>query len=108
MIRPATRTAAAAALGLSLALSSGCGLFPQTEGPVEAFDSAGTTARVKAALAADDLLSLVQIEVETFRDVVQLSGFVDDEAQVERAGEVAAGIGGVREVRNDLVVKPAA
>ena len=101
------RLATAAALGLALSLSAGCGLFPQTEEPAEAFDSAGTTARLKTALAADDVLSLVQIEVETFRDVVQLSGFVDDEAQAERAGEIAAGVEGVREVRNDLVVKPA-
>ena len=102
------RIATAAALGLTLAFASGCGLLPQTEQPVEAFDSAATTAKLKTALAADDLLSLVQIEVETFRDVVQLSGFVDDEAQRSRAGEIAAEIEGVREVRNDLVIKPAA
>ena len=102
------RIATAAALGLGLALGTGCGVFPQTEAPAEAFDSAGTTARIKAALAADDVLSLVQIEVETFRDVVQLSGFVDDEAQKARAGEIAEATDGVSEVRNDLVIKPPA
>ena len=98
----------AAALAVTAVLVGGCGLFPNTERPAEGFDSAATTARIKTALAADELLSLVQIEVETFRDVVQLSGFVDDEAQRERAGEVAATVEGVREVKNDLVVKPPA
>ena len=102
------RLATAVALAAGLALATGCGLFPQTEAPAEAFDSAGTTARIKAELAADDALSLLQIEVETFRDVVQLSGFVDDEAQKESAGEIARSVPGVSEVRNDLVIKPPA
>ena len=63
---------------------------------------------MKAALAADSVLSLVQIEVETFRDVVQLSGFVDNEEQKQSAGEVASTIEGVNRVENDLIVKPAA
>ena len=100
------RLPTAAALALSAALAAGCGLTPRTEGPAEGFDSAATTAGIKTSLAADAPLSLFQIEVETFRDVVQLSGFVDSEELKTRAGEIASRAEGVARVENDLIVKP--
>lgn len=68
-------------------------------------DDATITTRVKAALAEDKQVRVTQVNVETYQGTVQLSGFVDSESDVRRAGEVARGISGVRTVRNDLRVK---
>lgn len=64
------------------------------------------SARVKTALARDELGSLLDIEVESFRGVVPLSGLVVDETRKARAGEVASGVEGVARIENTLVVKP--
>ncbi|MEO6875757.1 MAG: BON domain-containing protein, partial [Opitutaceae bacterium] len=53
----------------------------------------------------DDNVKSSDISVETFKGVVQLSGFVDNSAQKSRAGEVAASINGVRDVKNNITVK---
>ncbi len=68
-------------------------------------DSASITAQVKSQLVADPQLSALDISVETFKDQVQLSGFVDSAAAKQQAGEVAAGVPGVKSVRNNLIVK---
>jgi len=62
------------------------------------------TAKVKSALLADRSTSGFAIQVETNKGVVQLSGFVDSEAEKERAAEIARGIEGVTEVKNDIRV----
>lgn len=69
-----------------------------------ASDSAITT-KVKAALLAEKGIPSTAISVETYKGTVQLSGFVDDAAQVKRAGAVAAKVGGVKSVKNSLGVK---
>lgn len=71
----------------------------------EYVDDAAITTKVKAALLGDAGLSSFAIGVETYNNVVQLSGFVDTAALAGRAASVAAGVAGVRGVRNDLVVK---
>jgi hyperosmotically inducible protein len=63
------------------------------------------TARVKAALLKEPRLSGSEIEVETHEGIVQLSGLVDNNEQVKRAAEIAAGVEGVTAVRNHLLVK---
>jgi hyperosmotically inducible protein len=63
------------------------------------------TAKVKAALFADKEVSGFQVGVETFKGIVQLSGFVDTAAQAKKAEQVARGISGVKSVKNSLVVK---
>lgn len=69
-------------------------------------DDSLTTGRVKAALMdAADVKSL-QINVETKNGVTQLAGFVTSNGMRERAGQIAAGVKGVRQVENVLVVKP--
>jgi hyperosmotically inducible protein len=69
-------------------------------------DDSAITTKVKSALLAKKGISSVEITVETFHGVVQLSGFVDTAAQVKLAGRTAAGVKGVREVKNSLNVKP--
>jgi hyperosmotically inducible periplasmic protein len=69
-------------------------------------DDATITTKVKAALLQAKGVKSTDISVTTTKGVVLLSGFVEDPAQASRAGHVASGVGGVREVRNTLQVKP--
>ena len=69
-------------------------------------DDATITTKVKAALLRAKGVKSTDISVETTKGVVLLSGFVEDTNQVNRAGQVATGVGGVREVRNTLQVRP--
>ena len=75
------------------------------EGTGEYVDDTAITTKVKAAIFTDSDLKVMQINVETFKGVVQLSGFVNSRASATKAAEVARGIKGVVEVKNDLVVK---
>jgi osmotically-inducible protein OsmY len=85
---------------------AGCASTSTRESTGEYVDDSAVTAKVKAQLGADKLTSLFQISVETYKGVVQLSGFVNSQAVADRAVAVAQGVGGVREVKNSLVVKP--
>jgi osmotically-inducible protein OsmY len=76
-----------------------------TESTGEYVDDAVITSKVKAALLGDSGLKSFDIGVETYKDVVQLSGFVNTDQVKAHASEVAAGVSGVRSVRNNLVVK---
>lgn len=69
-----------------------------------ASDSAITT-KVKAALLAEKGIPSTAITVETYKGVVQLSGFVDGAGQVSHAASVAARVGGVKSVKNGLSIK---
>jgi hyperosmotically inducible protein len=60
---------------------------------------------VKSALFADPQVSGFAVNVDTYDRVVQLSGFVDTQAQKDRADQLARGTEGVRAVKNNLVVK---
>ena len=96
-------------LGLALggAFLSGCAATSTRESTGEYIDNSALTAKVKKALVSDEIVKARDVQVETFRGTVQLSGFVDSEMQKNRAGEVARSIMGVREVKNNLIVKPA-
>ena len=82
-----------------------CSSSRTTESTGEYVDDATITSKVKAALLGDSGLKSFDIGVETYKDVVQLSGFVNSAQVKAHAGEVAAGVSGVRSVRNNLVVK---
>ena len=69
-------------------------------------DDASLAARVKAALAADPGLKSLPMSVATYRGVVQLSGYVDSEAQMQKALAVTRGVPGVQSVSNDLHPRP--
>ena len=83
----------------------GCASTPQREGTGEYIDDSAITTKVKAAIFNDPTLKVFQINVETFKGEVQLSGFVDSAQSVKRAGEVARGVKGVKSVKNNLIVK---
>lgn len=91
---------------LVLAISfMGCASTRTHESTGGYVDDSAITTKVKAAIFGDSELKVMQINVETFKGVVQLSGFVDSNKSAARAAEVARGVNGVVEVKNDLVVK---
>ena len=64
-----------------------------------------TTSEIKAKLLADDIVPSRKVKVETTNGVVQLSGTVDSQAQIERAESIAKAVDGVKSVKNDLKAK---
>lgn len=68
-------------------------------------DDSVVTTKVKAAIFNDSTLKATEINVETHKGVVQLTGFVKSEADIKKAVEVARGVKGVTSVKNDMVVK---
>lgn len=83
----------------------GCASTRTHEGTGEYIDDSVITTKVKAAIFTDSALKVFQINVETFKGEVQLSGFVNSEQSVAKAGEVARTIKGVVSVKNNLIVK---
>jgi osmotically-inducible protein OsmY len=82
-----------------------CASTPKQESTGEYVDDSVITTKVKSLLAGDDFLKSFQISVETRKGTVQLSGFVDSQNAVDKAGQIARGVGGVKSVKNNLVVK---
>ena len=87
-----------------LAVASACSATRTQESAGEVIDDSVLTSKVKIALIDDPITKAGQINVETYRGVVQLGGFVDNTQQKEHATKVARSITGVKEVRNDLRV----
>lgn len=85
----------------------GCASSETTQSTGEFMDDSAITAKVKAKLFEDPATSGFQINVTTFKGVVQLSGFVNDEEAKSRAGELAKTVEDVREVENNVIIKPA-
>ena len=83
----------------------GCASTPKQEGTGEYIDDSAITTKVKSAILGDSALKVFQINVETFKGEVQLSGFVDSAEAKQKAGEVARGVSGVKSVKNNLIVK---
>ena len=82
-----------------------CDSTPKQAGTGEQVDDSVITTKVKSQLAQDDFLKSFQISVETFKGDVQLSGSVDSQKAVDKAGEITRGVKGVKSVKNSLVVK---
>ena len=85
-----------------LAALVGCGATPTREGTGEYIDDTVITTKVKAALLSDPETKVLQVNVETFKGVVQLSGFVASQGIASRAVELARTVKGVNEVKNDM------
>jgi len=82
-----------------------CASTSKQESAGEYVDDSVITTKVKSLLAADDFLKSFQISVETYKGVVQLSGFVGSQKAVDTAVQIARGVTGVRSVKNSLIVK---
>lgn len=83
----------------------GCASSKTKESTGEYIDDSSITAKVKADLIADPVTKARQINVETFKGEVQLSGFVDAANEKEKAGEIARKVKGVKGVKNSITVK---
>lgn len=84
---------------------AGCAGSRTLESTGENVDDSLITAKIKAAIAQDPSLRAFQINVETFKGVVLLSGFVDSADAVSRATTLASRVAGVKSVKNSLIVK---
>jgi osmotically-inducible protein OsmY len=89
-------------LGIVLVSFLGCASTSKQEGTGEYIDDTVITTKVKAAILNEPSLKVFQINVETFKGVVQLSGFVSSRDQINKAAEVARGVAGVTSVKNDI------
>jgi len=83
----------------------GCASTTKQEGTGEYVDDSVITTKVKAAILNEPTLSSAEINVETFKGEVQLSGFVNSSADISKAVEVARGVKGVNSVKNDMRLK---
>lgn len=92
-------------MAVMLITAVGCASTSKQEGTGEYVDDTLITTKVKAAVLNDPMLKSAEINVETFKGVVQLSGFVSSQAAANKAVEVARSVGGVKSVRNDMRMK---
>lgn len=83
----------------------GCSSTGSHESTGEYVDDAAITAKVKTAIFADPGVKSTEVNVETYKGVVQLSGFVADPAAAQKAADAARGVKGVTSVKNDIRVK---
>lgn len=86
-------------------LLAGCAGTATSPSTGEYVDDGVISGRIKTRLFYDPLVSAFQVQVETYRRQVQLSGFVDTAEQKVRAEEIARTVPGISGVRNDLIVK---
>jgi osmotically-inducible protein OsmY len=101
----ARRTPAALILAALLTTMIAACSMPRQQSAGEAIDDGVVTAKVKAALIQDPLTKAHQINVETFKGTVQLSGFVESDEARARALQVARDVEGVRKVKDAMEVR---
>ena len=101
------RIFATSILFAAVALTSvaGCASTAKQESTGQYLDDTGITTKVKAAIFNDPTLKSAEINVETFKGRVQLSGFVTSRENMDRAVTVAQAVGGVSSVANDMRIK---
>jgi hyperosmotically inducible protein len=97
-----SRCISAAFLAILLATAFGCAENLPKESAGEYVDDAVITTKVKASIVDQPPLKSLEIRVETFKGTVTLRGAVSSQAEIEKAGEVARGVPGVRAVKNEL------
>lgn len=92
-------------IAVALVYAVSCSPTPRQESAGEYVDDSFITSKVKAAIFDDPALKVAEINIETFKGIVQLSGFVSSQTAANRAVEVARGVSGVRSVKNDMRIK---
>jgi osmotically-inducible protein OsmY len=96
----------ASILVLALLGTAGCAVTSGQSSVGQYVDDTTITTRVKTRFAEDPKVSAMRISVETLNGTVQLSGFADSEVERDRAAELARSVPDVKQVRNNIVVKP--
>jgi len=92
-------------IALMLTAVVGCASTSKSEGTGEYVDDTVITTKVKTAIFNEPTLKSAEINVETFRGAVQLSGFVSTQGNIYKAAEIARSIKGVKSVKNDMRLK---
>jgi osmotically-inducible protein OsmY len=92
-------------IAIAVATTGGCASTKTSEGTGEYFDDSWITTRVKAAILNEPTLKSSEINVETFKGEVQLSGFVSSEDNIRKAVTVTKEVKGVKTVKNDMRVR---
>lgn len=92
-------------LAVAAVSSIGCASTRTAEGTGEYVDDTVITAKVKSAFLGEKGLKVAEINVETFKGVVQLSGFIESRADADRAIGVARAVSGVTSVKDDMRIK---
>lgn len=92
-------------LAILLALQAGCASTRTQESTGEYITDTAITAKVKAAILNERELKSAEINVETFKGAVQLTGFVRSQADIRKAVEVTQNVKGVKSVKNDMRLK---
>lgn len=100
-----SRYLSAVFLAVTLVSAAGCASTSTKEGTGEYVDDTVITAKVKAAIFNEPTLKSSEINVETFKGAVQLSGFVNSQADINKAVTLARGVSGVTSVKNDMRLK---
>ena len=88
-----------------LVTAAGCAATSTQESTGQYLDDTAITTKVKAAIFNEPTLKSAEINVETFKGRVQLSGFVSSRASIDKAITVAQGVGGVTSVKDDMRLK---
>lgn len=101
-VRKISSLAAAVVMGLTLAACAGT---PTTKSTGDVIDDAWIATKVKSKLIDDPLTKAHNIQVETFKGTVQLSGFAASRAEIDRAVQLATSTEGVKSVKNDIRLK---
>ncbi len=96
---------AATTLAVGAIFLAACQATPTQESTGQYIDSTVISTKVRAKIADDPLVKITDIDVNAFKDTVQLSGFVNTAEEKARAGRIAAGVEGVRRVENNITVK---
>jgi len=92
-------------LAVTLVSVVGCASTSKQEGTGEYVDDSVITTKVKAAIFNEPTLKSAEINVETFKGAVQLSGFVNSQADINKAVEVTRSVKGVTSVKNNMRLK---
>jgi len=87
------------------AAAGGCASTRTSDSTGQYVDDTVITTKVKSALLGDDAVKSFAVSVETVKGVVQLSGFVNTSDQKSAAGRDTWAVSGVRDVKNNLIVK---
>ena len=96
----------AATLAVAALATTGCAVTSGQSTTGQYIDDATVATRVKTKMAEDPTVSAMRIQVEALNGTVQLAGFATSQAEKDRAGQLARGTPDVKEVRNNIIVKP--
>lgn len=100
-----SKSLSAVLLAITLVSVVGCASTSRQEGAGEYVDDTVITTKVKAAIFNEPTLKSTEINVETFKGVVQLSGFVNSQADISKAVSLTCSVNGVTGVKNDMRLK---